>query len=277
VIDELDRGAVERIIKRVGDLDADAVVAAGVEVGFDEIELRKAVALERLERTASRQHEPVRLERVVGTRTVVEERIVSRDRRAVVDTIDAWLTGVHQLRRTRIEERAIGSAELPGIGVGDGTGASDADVIVSTRWTRRTDVAASVQRSLRGLTGDGKLGEVPTVTVAAVAVADGATAVRVELDRSARYHVARGTVAITAAATVVLGVAGAVATAPFGLLALPTAAIGTAAAASSRGHARRLHHEAERLITDVEQGVEPTGMIGGITKRLTDKLPRSAR
>lgn len=275
MIDELDRGAVERIIKRVGDLDADAVVAAGVEVGFDEIELRRAVALERLERTASRQHEPVRLERVVGTRTVVEERIVSRDRRAVVDTIDAWLTGVHQLRRTRIEERAIGSAELPG--VGDGADASDPDVIVSTRWTRRTDVAASVQRSLRGLTGDGRLGEVPTVTVAAVAVADGATAVRVELDRSARYHVASGTVAISAAATVVLGVAGAVATAPFGLLALPTAAIGTAAAASSRGHARRLHREAERLITDVEQGVEPTGMIGGITKRLTAKLPRGAR
>lgn len=236
----------ERVLRRASELSSDppapgsgdwsttgvserVLLEAAAEVGIEPAAVQKALALERLGAAA-----PTRFgDRLLGPAAVTAdvETVWSPD--DTLRLIDSWLVNAHHLRRERT--RADGG-----------------------EWRRRKDVAARVQRGLRGLNGEGRLGDSEAVTVTAVAVGTSRSLARVTIDRSVNrtgYATAGGTVtAVGVAGSVVLA-----ALATPALIALaPVAAVGGLfVARSGKGGAQRSEREAQRMLDAVQRGEWP--------------------
>lgn len=253
--ESLDPVAAERVIRRANELagtdgelvdgfEPEVIVAAAAEVGIPETAVRHSLAIERLGPPAP----DGRLDRLVGPATIVDERVVPASADRVLSLLDRWLVDGHHLRR---ERRRPGAME----------------------WSRRDDVVGSVRRSVSGLVGEGRLGDVRTVTAAAHPVEPGRTVVRVSIDRASRRRgtlVAGSTLGVGGAA---VGVTGLVLTAPLALAALPVVAAGGLVVTAGRSQARRFERELLRLLDAIEEGAEPEGVLRGIRRRLRRGRP----
>jgi hypothetical protein len=236
----------ERVLRRASELSSDSPAAdtgdwsttgiservlleAAAEVGIEPAAVQKALALEKLGTTA-----PARFgDRILGPATVSADAETVWSPDDTLRLIDSWLVQAHHLRRERT--RADGG-----------------------EWRRRKDVAARVQRGLRGLNGEGRLGDSESVTATAVAVGTSRSLTRVTIDRSVNrtgYATAGGTVtAVGVAGSVVLAVLATPA-----LIALaPIAAVGGVfVARSGKGGAQRSEREAQRMLDAVQRGEWP--------------------
>ena len=262
---DLDRLAVERVLQRATELSAaetdaataeshlpgqvspEAVVQAGAEVGIPVRALRKSIALERV---GSVEDEESVADRIVGPDEIVQERFVEITPRELLESLDAWLTSVHHLRR-----------------IGPLPAEPDAGVSVRVEWIRRDDVAAKVSRRALGLRGDGRLGEVPSVVATVATVDDDTTALRLTLDRHSKRTASMIVTGTASVVAVGCGVAGAVTLAPVAVAALPAGAVAVFSARSGRRHAARLERETARLVGDIEQRATPPKLLSRRSRR----------
>lgn len=246
----LDRAAVERVLQRaaaagvrpsvgIDGIDEASLLAAADDAGLSVLEVRRAIAHERL------GPEPARRagDRVGGPAVVGVAREVEAPLAEALRAVDTWLVTGHHLRRTR---------SRPG----------------EVRWERRDDWAAAVQRSVRRLTGEGGLGKVRSVTVRSAAVDDDHTLLRLEVDRRpGRIAVVSGSAlaGLGAVGAVVVGVV----VTPFAMIAAPAAlAAGAIASAAGRRETRALATELDCLLDAVEQHDGPTTLSTELRRRI---------
>jgi hypothetical protein len=236
----------ERILRRASELSSDSPVSDGsdwsstgvservlleaaAEVGIEPAAVQKALALEKLGDPT-----PARLgDRILGPATVTSDTETVWSPDDTLRLIDSWLVQAHHLRRERT--RADGG-----------------------EWRRRKDVAARVQRGLRGLNGEGRLGDSESVTATAVAVGTSRSLARVTIDRTAN----RTGYASAGGAVTAVGVAGSVVLALVATPALialaPVAAVGgVVVARSGKRGAQRAEREAQRMLDAVQRGEWP--------------------
>ena len=250
---------MDRILDRAHQLDAsapavdsgvepEALIAAASEVGIDPNAVRDSLAIERLSIAAPPAQ---RLDRLAGASQVVIEREVPLDVDRVLNGLAAWFATPHRLICDR---RSDG-------------------VLVAHR---RSDASAKVARTLSTARGEGRLAAMSVVVEAVPQVvgstpAQPRTLVRISADRSAPRQArlvgggSLGGIGVAAGATA--AATGAIVAVPF--LALPLAVGGYAVARSGRSHADRLELELERVLSRVERGEQPEGLLG--------RMARSAR
>ena len=252
--DRLDHEAIERIVRRaieldgeadvdevVGGLDVDSLVAAAAEVGISEEAVLESVALERL---GDEPHGHT-LDPVFGARWVVAQRRVQGGADEAFERLDDWLTRGHHLRR----------------GERNGT---------SAVWRRRRDMAAGLQRGIRGFSGGGRLGTLPAIVGHVTGIDGGNSIVRVMVDRSSNRsgHVAvaavAGTGGVATAATM------AMVTPPLALVGVPVVAVAGVASSRSKRAAAGIGSELARLLDHLAEGRDPASAMGV-------RLPRRRR
>jgi hypothetical protein len=259
----LDRSAVSRVLRRaseetelgaggttlpeLGAIDEQALVAAAVEVGIPAAAVHRAIAIERLgPRPAGHLGD-----RLVGAGTVVVDEELPGRAYDVIARIDAWLVDGHHLRRDRLREDR-------------------------GEWSKRSGVVGAAIRTLRGATGEGRLGDLHRVAVTARDTGTGTCVVRVEADRrhDRSVHAAAGAVVAGAGTAGVVAVA--VVTAPALLLVAPlTILAGAGLAATGRGRAARVEREVTRVIDAVDQHVMPARLRVDVMRRVAGR-PRRA-
>ncbi len=248
----LDPDAADRVLRRASELadpdgsaelddgvEPEALIAAAADVGIPELAVRRSLAIEQL----GPEPESRRLDDLVGAGTIAEQRLVRSTPEHVLDELDRWLVSGHHLRRER---------RRPGEGL----------------WRRRSDLVGSVKRTTRGLSGEGRLGDVRMVHAVVQPVDGGETVLRVSIDRTGYRRttlVAGGTLGVGGAA---VGVTGLILTAPFAFAAIPAVVAGGVVVTSSRNQADRFERELSRLLDSIEDGRPPPGMLNGIRRRL---------
>lgn len=255
----LDRDAVTRVLRRASELsDADspidvdaidewALVAAATEVGISASAVRRAIAVERLGPPPA-EHLG---DGLIGAATVVVDDEIPGPPAEVLARLDGWLVAGHHLRRDRLR---------------DGRG----------EWTKRSGVVGATIRTIRGATGEGRLGDLHRVVATVCDTGTGTCVVRIEADRrhDRAVHAAAGAV-VAGAGTAGIVVAAVVA-GPVLLLAAPvTLAAGAAVAATGRGRAGRVKHEVVRVLDAVDQQAQPARLSIDIARRVAGR-PRRA-
>ena len=255
--ERLDRDAVDRILARAhlleespdsadSGVEPDALIAAATEVGIDPNAVRDSLAIERLSIAAPRAR---RFDRLAGAREIVIERELDLTVDQTISGLEAWLTSLHRLICDRRS---------------DGT----------LFGRRRSDTSAQIGRMFSTARGEGRLAATSLV-VEAVPQTVGTTPtrprtlVRISADRTHPRQVrlagggSLGSVgvaggAIAAATESIIA---------FPLVAAPLSVGGYVLARSGRGHADRLELELERLVSRVERGEQPTGLLGRMARR----------
>lgn len=255
--ERLDREAVDRILARAHRLEAptsdglsgvapEALIAAASEVGIDPNAVRDSLAIERLSISAPPGR---RIDRLAGAAQVVVERELQLTVDQTIGGLQAWLTSLH---RSTCDRRSDGSLFARG----------------------RSDTTARLGRVLSTARGEGRIAAT-SLAVEAIPQTVGTTPdrprtlVRISADRSSPRQARLISGGSLAAAGVV---GGAAAAATDVLVAVPTLAVpltvgGYFIARSSRGHADRLELELERLLSRVERGEQPTGLLGRMATR----------
>ena len=184
---------------------------------------------------------------MLGPAVVLVETEVQGAADEVVERVDHWLVAGHHLRR---ERRRAGRIE----------------------FSRRRDPVGRVMRAVRSVTGEGRLGHVRRIAVAAQDTGTGTSVVRIEADRADD----RRTVAAQGTAVAVVGTMGVVTTAvvlaPAVLLATPVAVLaGVGVAARGRQRAKRVGDEVERVLDAVDQRSSPTRLTTDAVRRVANR------
>ncbi len=151
---EFDHDAAERVLRRAIDLaeqqtgdthhglSESALIEAAEELGVDPAAVRLAAAEERVGLLATRHG---RVDRLVGPAVVSATRVIDLPSDEAMDAVDRWLRRVGSLRRQRRSDT-------------DGPGAMAV-------YTRRSDAAAGLQRTVRSVAGQEQLGRVGRLRV----------------------------------------------------------------------------------------------------------------
>lgn len=150
-----DHDAAERVLRRAIDL-ADrrsaephglseaALIEAAEELGIDPATVRLAAAEERVGMLAGT---PGRVDRLVGPAVVSAARVLDVPSAQAMDQVDSWLRRVGSLRRQRrTDDDVAGSVAV---------------------YTKRSDPAAGLQRTLRSVAGQEQLARVGRLRVTA--------------------------------------------------------------------------------------------------------------
>ncbi len=258
----LDATVVARILRRAGEIElaADtydgvgriaeaALIAAAEEVGLSVDAVRRSIAIERLGPLPR-----ARLgDRILGPAQVCAEGETAVPAEDALVRVDSWLVDGHHLRRDVLHS-----------GHGE--------------WSKRSGLMGATVRTIRNATGEGRLGDVERVSVAARDTGSGTSMVRVTVDRTARRRLANGGSAIAAVAGTTGVVVAAVAAAPVALLAMPAAvATGVGLALTGRKRARATEHEIRRLLASVDAGVEPTRLSVDVARRASGRATATGR
>lgn len=227
-------------------IDVETVVAAAVDAGIAEAEVRRAIAIERLG-DAPRAR---RGDALLGPAEVAVDAELAGTPGELLARLDGWLVNGHHMRRDRLRG---------GRGV----------------WSRRQGPFGTLLRSARKAIGEGHLGELERIEAAAADTGAGTSAVRVVADRRRdRLQRAAGS-ALTGVGGTAL-VATAAATGELLVLLATPLPIGLAAiiAGTGRRAARQVAGEVERVLDAVEQGDQASGLGADIVRRV---IGRGAR
>ncbi|MGB8858277.1 MAG: hypothetical protein WCC60_03425 [Ilumatobacteraceae bacterium] len=250
---ELDRSAVDRVLRRASDLTAsapetashaiseEALLVAAAEVGLDPAVVRVSLAIERLGPVAR----PSRADRIIGADEVVVERLLALDADEAIERLDDLMVREHQLRTRRTRP-------------------------TSREWHKRSGAVGAVQRAAKSVTGDAGLSKVARVQATSSAVDDERSVLRVVADR-------RGQRAGMAAAGAVVGGIGLTAATVAGLLVSPLllvttpVAVGAAAGVAriGRRQALALAVEIDAVLDAVEQGIAPVSITQSLRRAVS--------
>jgi hypothetical protein len=260
---EFDHEAAQRILRRAVHLAEDgndhdawdgvserALVEAAEELGLDVAAVRRAASEERLGLLSPPS---TRLDALVGPGSLRIGRIAPGEPAAVLERVDAWLRRVAPLRRQR----------------GDAMSAS---------YGRRSDVVASVQRSVRSVTGAEDLRRVRRVHVVARPIdRDSSMVVLVadlELERSLAVATGAGVAGVGSAVAVVE----ALVWTPWIWLGVPASlAAGGGVLVARRHGVPDVRSSLEGVLDRVESGESPPSVLGGVTDRVLRGVGRSRR
>ena len=178
------------------------------------------------------------LDRLVGPAQVYADVEVDVPARDALARIDSWLVDGHHLRRDVLQS-----------GHGE--------------WSKRSGVVGATVRTVRGATGEGKLGDFQRVDATARETGSGSSVVRVTVDRAANRRFAGGGASVVAVGGVAGVVLAFVALPPVALVAMPISIVACSAMAmASRRQARRTEREIQRLLGAVSAGVRPMPQLG---------------
>lgn len=252
----LDATVVERILRRAGELErmhevrdpdvgiAEAsLIAAAEEVGLSVDAVRRAIAFERL----GPAPEPRFGDRILGPSHVYADGEIGAPADEALARVDAWLVDGHHLRRDALR---------PGHG----------------EWSKRSGIVGVTVRTIRGATGEGKLGDFEHVNATARDFGSGSSMVRVSIDRTTNRRFAGGGGTIVAVGGMTGVAIAAAAATPVLLVAMPVAvAAGVRVALIGRHRARATQHEIERLLDAVGGGADPTRLSVDVVRRATGK------
>lgn len=237
---DLDQAAVERVLRRAGDLtdghhesvaartgtSPEALIAAAAEVGIAPEAVRLSLAIERL----GPPPDATRFDRLVGPGWIVSERSVPTNLDITLGRLDDLLRKQHGLRRTRSQgERG--------------------------EWRRRDGSLAGALRTIKQLSGAQGVGDADAIIAEARAADPHRTVLRVALDRRSQRagRFTGGAVVTSLGAASVAVVAGALS--PFVLIASPAVLIaGWATVRRGVRQATSTSAELERLLDAVEHG-----------------------
>ena len=258
---ELDRDAVERVLRRANEMSAahgavpgdpggpgghgrmseSVLLEAASEAGIEPDAVRLSLAIERLGPTAATS----RLDRTVGPRDVAVERVIALDVDTLLGRVDDLLQRQHGLRRSR-------SAAEWG------------------EWRRRTDAMAKVQRGIAKVgSSSGQLRKVARIEARTSVVDEQRTIVRLLADRrSQRTEAVAGGSAIGGAGLVVGGATAFVAVPIAAVVAPVGIVVGVAVARTGRRQHHELVTDLEHLLDAVERGVRPVTLTDDVRRVL---------
>ena len=264
----LDRNALDRILKRAGELQVSAadpaegmteeqLIALGQEVGITPQHLRQAIAEERTR--PALPDEPGFTDRWVGPRTVSARRVVRGTREQLLARLDEWMRREECLQvKRRLVDRIV--------------------------WEPRRDFLGNIKRGLNLGGRSYNLSRTHDVAATAVTIDNASTLVQIDADlrpaRAARVR-SGGAIATTGTlaggAMVGIGVALGLAIPLVPLVAIaaiPAAAgtgVGIRVARGFRATAERVQLSLEQALDTLEHGGSPrpsvTDVLGMITRR----------
>ncbi|MCB0996106.1 MAG: hypothetical protein KDB21_13495, partial [Acidimicrobiales bacterium] len=219
-----------------GCVDEHAVISAAAEVGMPVAAVREAIAVERLGPRPPHR----RLDPLVGPCSVVTERSIGVTADDAFRLLDRWLARRHQLRRQHLVR--------------------DDSAGITAVWRKRSDLAAGVQRGVRGVAGGASLGRVNELTCQIVPLgAEDRCVVRLVADRSVRRRRTLG--ASGTLGTIGLGaiVAGSAAASSVTVVLAPGVLVAGALAGVSKRAASGLERELERVLDQLANDPCATG------------------
>lgn len=245
--EQLDEEAVQRVVRRAVELDAnsefasggvtpESLVEAATEIGIAPEAITASLAIERL----GPEPDPARLDRIVGPRSVVVERTVSYSAADVFERLDEWFTAGHHLRRE----------------FGDGA---------TGEWRKRGDLVAGVQRRTRMLAGGAALGSVRLIEARVSEIDPNRSIVRLYADRTVVRRATAGTAGITSAGAVATA---AVVAAPAAVVAIPGLAAAGVISVFAKHGSTKVARELTRLLDQIESGRRPGTLTRGLKRRL---------
>jgi hypothetical protein len=264
VASSLDPDAVARVLARARELDVsvdvdpvgvspEALIDAAGEVGIDGDAVRRALAIEQLPEVASSG----RLDGLAGERAVVVERIVPASPAEALDRVEAWLVSSHRWRCDRRDDSLL-ARRPPGFAAAAGRLAG------SIRAGRRLAGVASVRVDAVGL-ADGGPSE------------RGRTLVRITADRLPfRQRRLGGGAAVGSAGVGAGALVASEAMVLVPVVAAPAVAAGYLIARTGRAHADHVELELGRLLSAVERGERPGGLVADVVGRARAAVRRPA-
>ena len=257
----LDRNALDRILKRAGELQVSAadpseemteeqLIALGQEVGITPQHLRQAIAEERTR--PALPDEPGFTDRWVGPSSVSARRVVRGNREQLLARLDDWMRREECLQvKRRLVDRIV--------------------------WEPRRDFLGNIKRGLNLGGRSYHLARAQDVAATAVTIDAATTLVQIDADlRPARTSRVRGGGAVAATGTlaggamvglgVVLGIA--IPIIPLvAIAAIPAAAgagIGLGVARGFRATAERVQLSLEQALDTIEQGEPPRPRVSDV-------------
>ena len=256
----LDRESAERVLRRAVELadapgedddsfDLDVLVEAAGDLGVPGTAVHRAVAEEQAGLLAG---DSPRADRLVGPAAISAARVVELEARQAMDLTDEWLRRQWAFKRVR-------------------SGDTVAD------YRRRTDMAASMQRTARSMTGKDNADKIRKLCVVVSQLGPGGSdgepassivAVVVDLEAS-RSFAEMGAGAVTGGGSL-MSVISALSMNVWGLwLGIPaSAAMGVGVLATRKAWTGGIDVALEGLLDRVEVGEPPPTVIGGISGRL---------
>jgi len=257
----LDRNALDRILKRAGELQVSAadpseemteeqLIALGQEVGITPQHLRQAIAEERTR--PALPDEPGFTDRWVGPSSVSARRVVRGNREQLLARLDDWMRREECLQvKRRLVDRIV--------------------------WEPRRDFLGNIKRGLNLGGRSYHLARAQDVAATAVTIDAATTLVQIDADlRPARTSRVRGGGAVAATGTlaggamvglgVVLGIA--IPIIPLvAIAAIPAAAgagLGLGVARGFRATAERVQLSLEQALDTIEQGEPPRPRVSDV-------------
>ncbi len=264
---ELDHDAAERVLRRAIDLaeqqsggsdhglSESALIEAAEELGVDPTAVRLALAEER---TGVLATAPGRADRLVGPAVLTATRVVDLPCGEAMDAVDRWLRRVGSLRRQRRLD-------------GDGPAA--------TAWyTRRSDPAAGLQRSMRSVTGQEQLGRVGRLKVDTRSLDGGRSLIVLSADLTVERTAVLAGGSTVAAAGSTSSVAAALAGVPWLWIGVPASAAVGLGAFRLRAHGLPdVQLSLDGVLDRVAAGDSPAGMLDDVRSRLRSGIARTRR
>jgi hypothetical protein len=250
----LDASVVARILRRAGDLEAvgerqdddssiseASLIAAAQEVGLSVEAVRRSIAIERLGPRPSARFG----DRTLGPSRVCVDAEVDLPAERALSRVDSWMVDGHHLRRDALRQ-----------GRGE--------------WSKRAGLVGAAVRTLRNVTGEGKLGVFERVDAVACDTGTGSSVVRITVDRTKNRRTVGGTGAGIAGVGATGAVVAAVAATPVLLVAVPVAVVaGAGVARTGRKRARDVEREITRVLDAISDDVGPTRFGAEVVRRAT--------
>ena len=252
----LDANVVAKILRRASDLERrrevddptdgiaeTSLIAAAEEVGLSADAVRRSIAYERLGPVPK----PRPGDRLLGPAHVYADEEIGTPADEALARVDAWMVDGHHLRRDALRS---------GHGV----------------WSKRSGIVGVTARTIRGATGEGKLGDSARVEATARDIGHGSSMVRVVIDRSTNRRVAGGGGAVVAVGGITGVAIAAAAATPVLLVAMPLAVVaGVGVAMSGRKRAGATRREIQRVLDAVGDGTDPTRLSVDVVRRASGK------
>lgn len=248
----LDATVVARILRRASDLEAVApsqddagtiteasLIAAAEEVGLSVDAVRRSIAFERLGPLPAAHLG----DRMLGPSHVSVDGELDVPADDALARVDTWLVDGHHLRRDALRG-----------GKGE--------------WSKRSGIVGVTVRTLRNVTGEGKLGVFDHVDATARDTGTGSSVIRITVDRTKNRRTVGGSGAAIAGVGATGVVVAAVAATPALLAAMPVAVVaGAGIALTGRKRARDAEREIRRVLDAVSEGVDPTRLSADVVRR----------
>lgn len=255
--DELNKAAVERVIRRAlhiegtapdadGFFSPEAILAAAREAGISEPAIRSALALEQL----GPDLPVLPADAFVGAAWVSSQAQVSMAPADVISLVALWLEKAHRLQCQQLS--ATGGM-----------------------WRPRGDLAAQLGRSVSRLSGGASLSKAAGVHLSVASLGRSSSMLRLTIDRNRERTGMLATGSVVGVGGVAMSGVAAVATAPAAMLAVvPAVVVAAAFAMGSKSMAARWQRDLDQLVDRIARGERPSPVLQRLMSGVAEQTSR---